>query len=225
MGYASSFEDEFVSAFINLCNSKSDIDILELGAGYGLISEKVATSKNRLVVNDISMEHLEDFRNRLPEATAKCVSLAPGSFPNDLSFQNESLNVIFTSRMVHLLSPKNLIKGINLIYKWLKPNGLLILTADTPFLGFIKDFMPTYLKRVKNNHKWPGKIHNLRDYASDRKNELPRQANFLDKETLQKVIGDKFKIIQASYVNRPDFPDDIKLDGRETIGIIAQKVS
>ena len=55
---------------------------------------------------------------------------------------------------------------------------------------------------------------------------MPEFFNFLDKDILTSIFEEKgFIVEQSNYVNRDDFPESLRLDGRESVMLIARKPS
>jgi hypothetical protein len=49
--------------------------------------------------------------------------------------------------------------------------------------------------------------------------------HFLDPDVLSRVFTESgFRIDEATMFARPEFPEDIQLDGRESVGLIATKL-
>ena len=81
---------------------------------------------------------------------------------------------------------------------------------------------------MKNNLKWPGEITNPAAFEnSGRIDSLPKFVHWITKEILERsLIQSKFAIDYLSYIDRKDqFPHDLLLDGRESIGAIASKAN
>ena len=60
--------------------------------------------------------------------------------------------------------------------------------------------------------------------APERGQSLPKQMHLLDPEVLARVFSQSgFAIEHADFFARPEFPEDIRLGGRESVGVIAAK--
>ena len=74
--------------------------------------------------------------------------------------------------------------------------------------------------------KWPGEITNPADYeSSGRAASLPKFVHWITKEVLEKSLTQtKYGVEHLSYIDRcGQFPTDLLLDGRESIGAVAAK--
>jgi SAM-dependent methyltransferase len=224
MGYMTTYIDLITRAFINhALISKSS---LEIGAAYGATAKQALSSgvKN-LIVNDLDERHLDQLNKELNDQERANVVLKPGRFPQDLDFPSQSIEAILASRIVHILEPKDFIEGIRKIHDWLIPGGKAYIVVDTPFLGILKEFQPIYQKNIQIKARWPGYIEDTSLYAKERRDDIPKSVNFMDLETLSKSFQENnFLIEKKYYIPRPDFPEDLQLDQRESAGIIAVKI-
>ena len=60
--------------------------------------------------------------------------------------------------------------------------------------------------------------------APERGASLPPKMHFLDPEVLTRVFAKAGFIVEKAHTfARPEFPKDIQLDGRESVGIVARK--
>lgn len=221
-GFVSNYIDNFTAIYINEV-AYGGKKILELGAGYGSISAEVAKLNNKVVCNDASKSQLKQIEKTLANYT-DC-TIITGKFPEELSFSSKTFDVIYSSRMLHLLKPSKLISGIDKIYDWLKTGGKAFLIIDTPYLKLLEKFIPIYESK-KLTSKFPGFIDNLSLYVTKNYDSLPNSANFLDVPILSRLFKQpKWKIEKIDYIPRPDFPDYLKLDNRESAGIIIKKLN
>jgi hypothetical protein len=108
----------------------------------------------------------------------------------------------------------------------LKPGGKLFLVCETPYLKNWQRFIPEFNKRVSQGIKWPGEITNPAEYeSSGRAAMLPKFVHWITKEVLEKSLQqNNFEVEYLSYIDRrSQFPEDLLLDGRESIGAVAVK--
>src|SRR5262249_49192272 len=111
------------------------------------------------------------------------------------------------------------------LFDWLAPSGKVFIVAETPFIKPLKDFIPIYQKRRECGDPWPGWIENVLEYApADRKGDVPNSMNMLDSEVLTRVFaGAGFVIETTGTFTHQEYPEDLRLDGREGVGLIASK--
>lgn len=217
------YTEEFVKYAVT-CNGTS----FNIGSGYG-IPERIALllGAKKIICNDICAEHLDIIKALTLPSYHPRLSFICGSFPEEVNLPNNSIKVIGIFRVLHFLAPEVLVHAIRRIHNLLEPDGVLILTAETPHLGNWQLFIPEYERRVKNNEPWPGYISDTSIYetAGYSKN-LPPKMHFLDVVTLIRVLTENgFTVERCTTFNRAStFPQNMLLDGRESVGAIARKI-
>ena len=92
-------------------------------------------------------------------------------------------------------------------------------------MGTFKNFFPTYQKRKAVGHAWPGFIEDVRSCAPERACDLPQFMHLLDEDVLAQCLNRAGFVIEHLGFNSAleEYPQDMKLDGREQIGAIALK--
>lgn len=224
MGYMTSSPDPYSQKFIDFCGDVK-APVLEIGAAYGVATLPALEKGAYVVVNDLDGRQLNILRERVSLQLQDKLELKPGNFPDELSFPEETFSAILACRVLHLLEPAKLLSAIPLLYSWLKKKGKLFIVADTPYLQFVKNFIPTYEERLLRNEPWPGWVPDLQEIVSDRHVDLPEKVNFLDIPVLNRIFkASSFTIEEISYISRTDFPEDVRLDGRESVGIVLSKL-
>lgn len=130
-------------------------------------------------------------------------------------------------RVLHFFDGPDFLQALKILYDWLKPGGRLYLVNETPYLGNWKEFIPVFEQRLAKSEPWPGVITEPTNYEKSRSKSLPPLVHWLDKQTLQKALNQTgFNIKKISYIDRAgQFPDDLLLDGRESVGVVAVKPS
>ena len=104
------------------------------------------------------------------------------------------------------------------------PGGKSFVAAETPFLRNFQSFIPIYKERVRQGDLWPGLVEDVLTYSPVRGKNLPKSMLFFDEATMSRVfLKAGFEIERVGLFARKDFPADIQLDGRESVGIIARK--
>ena len=117
-------------------------------------------------------------------------------------------------------------KAFEVFSNILDNDGKLFITVETPFLGNWKSFLAEYQERLNKNHLYPGYISDTQEFETKgyQKN-LPNEVHWLNKldfEHLAKKFH--FEIEYMEYINRKGyFPDDLLLDGRESLGVVLRK--
>ncbi|XIJ64124.2 methyltransferase domain-containing protein [Piscirickettsia salmonis] len=222
-GYIINRTDPISERFINYCKSKS-MRVMEVAAGYGYISEKVYPFSKRLTINDLDEKPLISFKSKLSDTSKLCI--VSGNIL-DCSFEENSLDAIFCSRLIHFFNPDEVKVFFENCHKWLSQHGKLFLTCETPYLNNWKSFIPVFELKKNNGIKFPGYVTQISDYESLGHSEnLPKYMNFFDDDVLETVVNQfNFKVDECFLFSRKGFlPDEINFDGRESVGLIAEKV-
>ena len=223
MGYMTTHLDPYSLAFVDYA-SKIQGPVLEIGAAYGVATLAALSKGARIICNDLSTEHL-----LCVQQAAVCqhldvskLYLMPGDIRDSISLPAHFLNAILICRVLHFFSGPQIESFLAKAYQCLKPGAKIFIIAETPYLGFLSSFISKYEKNVKLGLKWPGYIRNLKDYIADL--HLPKMINSMDVFILKRVLLQQgFLIEKIDFIDRSDFPEARRLDGRESVGVIAYK--
>jgi hypothetical protein len=125
---------------------------------------------------------------------------------------------------MHFFDGAKLETSARILLNWLASGGKVFIVAETPYLKNFSSFIPTYEARRAAGNPWPGFIDDVMAVAPERGVSLPPQMHLLDPEVLSRVFRQAgFVIEKAEMFARPEFPEDIQLDGRESVGLVARK--
>lgn len=223
-GRTSDLPNEYSQEFIAFSAACAE-PVLDIGAGFGVATLPALEQGATVIANDIEPRHLEIIAEKTPTSWRARLVLIPGSFPDELDFDDESLGAVHASNLMNFLRGEEIVRGVAKIYRWLKPGGRIFIVAGTPYAGNIERFIPEYLARRAAGVAWPGEVENLRTFSSHPTIvELPNFLHLLDDEVLRGVILDAgFDIKACEMYLRANLPDYLKWDGRENVGLIAQK--
>lgn len=210
--------------------------VLEIGAAFGAATLQALAKGATVFCNDVDPNNLAVVRNRYLKKNGQEISLTgddsklilvPGSFPDELAgLPKNFFDAILICRVLHFFTGEQIEKSLEQISSHLKPGGKLFVVCETPFLKNWKWFIPEYKKRVAEGVKWPGEITNPIDYeSSGRAASLPKFVHWITKEILERSLAQsKLGVEHLSYIDRRgQFPNDLLLDGRESVGAIAVK--
>lgn len=224
MGYMLVKPERFMQFFIDFA-AKSKAPALDIGAAYGVATLAALEKGAQVVANDMDVRHLEILQSKVPDHLQKQLQIKVGKIPSDLDFSRNYFGTILASRVLNFVDPNLLRSSFALIYKWLKPGGRFIYLGATPFMGTFKDFLPQYMKNKEDGCEWPGLIDNVQKYAPHRSEDLPSFINLIDEALLKSLMKETgFKILEIHHIPAEvTHPEDMKLDGREHLGLIACK--
>jgi SAM-dependent methyltransferase len=177
-----------------------------------------------IICNDIDESHLaileeEAVRQKLNLSKLRTVC---ADFSYELDLPKASLDGILIARVLHLFNGPRIEHSLKKAYQWLKPGGKIFIVAETPYLKIFSDFIPEYEARVKRDEEWPGLITDIHKYFND--DNFPELVHCMDPVILKRVLKNQgFLVEEISFISRSDFPPNRRLDGRESIGVIACK--
>ncbi|MEQ1666546.1 MAG: hypothetical protein ABL927_14370 [Bdellovibrionales bacterium] len=147
------------------------------------------------------------------------------SFPDfESKVLDNSLENILICRVLHFFDGPKIELAMKWCFEKMQTGGRLVLVCETPYLKNFKSFIPIYEERKKAGEAFPGFIADVKAIAPERAPFLPPQMHLLDEEVLTRVCKNAgFTIERTAIIPRPNFPLDIQLDGRESVGVIARK--
>ncbi|PIU17860.1 MAG: class I SAM-dependent methyltransferase [Elusimicrobia bacterium CG08_land_8_20_14_0_20_59_10] len=223
MGTMTPSPDTFSRAFIEFA-PKAPGRSLDIGAAYGVATLPALSSGASVIANDIDERHLKILFNRVPQTNRSRLELVAGEFPDKLDFPAGSLGAVLICRVMHFFDGPRIERAATKVMNWLAPGGKVFVVGETPFIGTARAFFPTYEARLKAGNPWPGVVENVAAHDPKRSGSLPALFHLLDERILGRVFtAAGFGIERLELFARPDYPADIRLDGRESVGLIAIK--
>jgi SAM-dependent methyltransferase len=222
MGYMCGELDYFSQKFVNF--SKNNSPVLDVGAAYGIASLAALRGGAVVYSNDIEEKHLKILYNRCDVKARKNLFLCKGSFPEEIDFADETFAAILISRVLHFFDGEKIRKSLKKCKQWLKPKGKMFLISDTPYMKNWDRFLPIYKQRKAKRKEWPGFLANSKTYATKRAEDRQEKVNFLDPEIfIRELEGAGFYVEETKFIDRLDFPEDMRGLGKESAGAIAIK--
>lgn len=223
MGTMTPHPDVFSRAFIEFA-PKAPGRSLDIGAAYGVATLPALRNGASVIANDIDGRHLEILLSRVPQEDRDRLELAAGEFPDKLDFPDGSLGAVLICRVMHFFDGPRIERAAARVMRWLAPGGKVFVVGETPYIGTARAFFPTYKARLSAGDPWPGVVENAATHDPKRAALLPKLFHLLDEHTLRRVFTSAgFGIERLELFARPDYPSDIQLDGRESVGLIAVK--
>lgn len=238
-GFTTTPCDEYSQKFLEYAGEVSIAGgkVLEIGAAFGAASLQALVQGATVFCNDIDPNNLAVIRNRyLKDTTADIdiltgdsgqLVLLPGSFPDELAgLPANYFDAILICRVLHFFTGDMIDKSLQQLSTFLKPGGKLFVVCETPFLKNWQSFISEYEKRIADGIKWPGEITNPADYeSSGRAATLPKFVHWISKDILERLLSKSMlRVEQLTYIDRRgQFPNDLLLDGRESVGAVAVK--
>lgn len=216
MGWSSDQISPLTQIFLDFCAAHPGALVLDVGTGYGAAARAALEAGARVIANDLSTPALDPHER---------LQLHAGRFPRHTHFETGSLDAVHIANVLHFLSGRQLEEGLRAMARWLRPGGRLFVQAATPYMGPFARFVPEFERRRAAGEKWPGWIEKLSDYCDHRqRSQMPRSIHLLDEETLEALARGAGLVVERVWCfARHDLPASIRLDGRETVALIAAK--
>lgn len=222
-GFMSTRPDAYMEAFIAFAKT-SPAPVVDIGAAYGVATIPALEAGANVIAVDVDAEHLEILRHRVPSACSSRLQTMAASFPEELRFEPNSIGAFLASQVVHFLSPDRLETAAARLFEWLIPDGKVFVTAASPYLGNLIEFMAEYDARKRAGEAWPGYVIDAMKYAPEPWLNPFLPVLLLEPEILSRVFRQAgFVVEKADFIARPELPPQMQMDGREGVGLIARK--
>lgn len=155
-------------------------------------------------------EHLNILENLASknESYAR-LQIFKGLFPNELSFENNSLGAVLASHVFSFLTPEKMNEGLGKIFHWLTPGGVLFVQFYTTWIAELvsnKNFQDEYKRCIDSGMKWPGYFKKFNRYTDDPDDSadpaFPEDCQMLDVDILVRNLKSTgFEILSSDYVD------------------------
>jgi SAM-dependent methyltransferase len=226
-GFMTNYLDEFSEEFVSFA-PQAPGPALDIGAAYGVAAIAALDSGATVFANDIDSRHLELLRQevieRIPTLNMDKLNLITGKFPEDLEFAPRSLGAVLACRVFHFFDGPTITRGLKKIHEWLAPGGKFFLVCETPYVNGLQTFWPIYEERVLSGEFWPGFIEDFKSIDPSRAKDLPTSLHLFEPFVLCRALTEAgFKVERSNTIARPNFPPGLRLDGRESVGIVGVK--
>lgn len=214
--------DPYMQQFITFA-AQGPGPALDIGAAYGVATVDALKNGARVIANEIDARHLEILRQRLtPEQQARLTCVV-GQFPNEIDFPDGTIGSILIARVLHFFRGEQIEAAAETMRRWLAPGGKVFITAETPYLKNHSWFIPIYEERLRQKQYWPGFVDDYKSHDTRKGFNLPDEMHFLDPQVLTRTFTNAgFQIEKCDFFARPEFPETLRYDGRESVGLIAR---
>ena len=220
-GWMATELDSISNEFLSFSKTQT-LPVLDIGTAYGHATLLALKGGAKVIANDIDDRHLSILLESVPPELRGNLTLDNNRFPNQMNFPPQSLSAVLACRLLHFLTGEELELGVRKIYDWLAPGGKVFVFANAPFRKNLSLFLSQYDQR-KLKVRYPGIIQDLKTVNAEQADQLPTFFHYLDTDILGRVFTEAgFKVEKVEYI-KIDLPEDIKLDGRENVGLIAVK--
>lgn len=208
-------------AFIEFSKT-SELPVLDIGTAFGYVPSLLVKSKIKVIANDIYRPHLDSLYSNTPDEFRKLLSLNTDRFPDQLELMPNSIGAILASRVFHFLTGEELELGVKKMFDWLVPGGKVFVFTNAPYRKNMTSFMAEYEKK-RAVEKYPGMVENVNSVNKEQGKYLAPFFHYMDKDVVSRLFIEAGFIIEKVDYVKIDLPEDITLDGRENVGLIAVK--
>ena len=222
-----------LSSLSTFFKESSGKTILDVGSGYGKITHMALEGGHNVIANDLAEEHLIYTRKiaRSKKLNIQNLYLNNKHFPEDINFDDNSLDAVILYRVIHFLSGSEVETGFRKIHDWLKPGGKIFIAVLSPYhKAYSEWFLPQYEIQWEKGNKWPGDNLPVRRALPDQEYNLPEYLNVMDERPLRNALEIAgFDILEADFIDMSRFntTDEVKKgiirSDKGTFGIIAIK--
>lgn len=211
-----------MEAFIAFAKT-SIAPVVDIGAAYGVATIPALEAGATVIAVDLDERHLQILRDRVPDDCRERLQTIAASFPENVSFDPDSIGAFLVSNVAHFFSPERFQRATRCLFEALVAGGKVFLIGSSPYLGDCQSFVPEYEARKRGGDLWPGYTTEVAKHAPSWNNMLS-SALFLDPDVLSRVFMQAgFLVDDVDFIARPDLPPKTQLDGRESVGLIAHK--
>jgi SAM-dependent methyltransferase len=223
-------DDPFSELFIKFSVAgKSKGPALDIGCAFGVACLPILRKGFEVIGIDPGWQELETLYSVSSPTERQNLTLIHGLFPQHSAIiPDGTVGSILISRVFHFMRPKEIRDSLAEAFRLLAPGGHLFVTAETPYfkISMESGFVAEYEQRIRDGVEWPGLNENVHRLYPNIKSGLPEFMHYMDPETLSREARLAGFQVQASHTfPRPKFRDDIRGDGRESVGLHAMKAS
>ena len=187
--------------------------VLEAGCAFGYTSRILLNDGFSVIANDLDQRHLDELASEVTNEDEKQRLKLLRNNIVDLDFADESLSGIVCFNVVHFLKGQQIREIFQRFHRWLAPNGLLVISAATPYFYIYGDKKETNLDKLKrfylnfrNKIEWPGDVERKEIFDhNDEAEKLwlkygPNRINVLSSEILaREAILANFNIFKIEH--------------------------
>jgi SAM-dependent methyltransferase len=199
--------------------------VVDIGPGFGVCTLPALATGATVIACDIEPRHLAALVAACSEAERRRLVPLVVDFPDGPYFADDSIGAAHAANLLNYLSGPNLVRAADLLFRMLRPGGRVFTVSGTPYAANVREFIPIYEENRRRGAQWPGEAHRLCDLCSDPSiADLPEFLHLLDDEVLRRVFENAgFVVTEARMYERAGLPGYLRWDGRENVGMIAQK--
>ena len=122
--------------------------LLDVGCAYGVATIPALQAGATVIGCDIAADHLDRLQKLTLESLCARLQATSAAFPYDLDLDDQSLDGVHTSNVLHFLDGPEVEQALRVVYRWLKPRGQVFVLVASPYLsmGLASDSRDRFLR-------------------------------------------------------------------------------
>ena len=143
--------------------------VFEIGSGYGNIPiEALRKGISSYTAFDLSPEHLELLKQRILQALGSAalerINFISGNAPRDLPYADRQFDAILLDKIIHFLTPEEIIQTLHWSKNALKPGGAIYASTVSPYgKHYNQCIRDDYESRQAAGERFPGATSKIMD--------------------------------------------------------------
>jgi len=210
-GFESLQLSHYAKEFLLFTGESPNTVVLDIGCGVGIVSRAALDWGCTVVANEIDIGLLNLLNIRAGDKRER-LSTALGPFP-DVNIKPNHFGAIYAGAIFHFFDDVTITRGLKACFDALVPGGKLFVTVATKFLG----------GKLTGLH---GFIPNLREIDSKLYETYGPTLNLLEMKDWERFFMEAGFVVEGEkrgYFVPEGFPEELKLDGNEYLGIVGRK--
>jgi len=184
-----------VRDFLAFCDT--DSTVLDIGGGYGAITQKALDTGATVVYNDLDFRHLLIGFNRMKIRDKSKLILNSKKIPDTLSFKANTFNAIMLHKVLHYLTPDDVEASLIKLKQFLKPKGRLYIAVMSPnHRLFNNELKKDYARRWFHGSHWPGFPIKVQHFLPHLAYNLPDYIHVMDDKPLRQFLSKQGMVIE-----------------------------
>ncbi|MBS0286473.1 MAG: class I SAM-dependent methyltransferase [Proteobacteria bacterium] len=222
---AATAQDSFLIQSISDFSKHATHPILEIGGGYGRLSQIMLAQGATVIENDLDMRHLIYGRKLIAPELRDHLYLNAHRFPRAVILKPNSLSGVVLHRVIHLMTPDEIEEGFAKINKWLVPGGKIFIAVLPPqHIKYRDKVLATYEQRWQQGQAWPGAGFNSKMLLPEQAYALPKTLHVMDERPLKLALEKYgFKVEKYGFIPMKKFHGTKEDAGKELFGLVAVK--
>ena len=180
--------------------------VLDIGCAYGLTSKAMLDEGFCVIANDLDEKHLQVLADEVNADQRARLTLMVGN-ALELAIEESSLAGALCFNVIHFMSGDEIRSLFALVYKWLAPGGVFMVTTASPYCAPSEAFANTYYAKLNvDGVEWPGEgatIEQALPDGSANRDQLIRDTLHLNgcEVLAREAVAAGFRLFTASHTS------------------------